>query len=174
MNVPSSFFIGDSGIPLEVIAGSVSADELVTSLDDIPQEIRGAVRNHGGGHSNHSFFWKILKKDVAAEGPVVDAIKAKWGSLEKFQEEFNGAAMAQFGSGWAWLVSNDGDLEIVTTANQDSPLSMGMKPLLGVDVWEHAYYLNYQNKRPEYLKAFWQVVNWEQVNSNFERAKGGK
>ena len=147
-----------------------SAEELISDLNAIPEAIRGAVRNHGGGHANHSLFWSILKKDVPCEGEIADAINAKWGSLDKFKEEFAGKAAIVFGSGWAWLVVANGELEIMTTPNQDSPLSVGKTPLLGLDVWEHAYYLKYQNKRPGYIDAFWNVVNWEQVNSLFKNA----
>lgn len=124
------------------------------------------IRNNGGGHVNHSFFWKIMGPGKGGEpnGKVSEAIDKKFGSFDKFKEEFAGAAAKRFGSGWAWLVVNkDGELEVVSTANQDSPLSEGKKPILGIDVWEHAYYLNYQNKRPDYVKAFWNVVNWDEV-----------
>lgn len=147
-----------------------SAEELIKDLDSIPESIRGAVRNNGGGHVNHSFFWPLLKKDVPAEGAIIEAITKKWGSLEKFQEEFEQAAVTRFGSGWAWLVVNNGELEIMSTANQDSPLTEGNIPVLGIDVWEHSYYLRFQNKRPDYVKEFWNVVNWEKVNEHFQNA----
>lgn len=150
---------------------SKSAEELVADLESVPEDIRTAVRNNGGGHVNHSFFWPLLKKDVHAKGAVVDAITQQWGSLDKFKEEFGKAAASRFGSGWAWLVLNNGQLQIMSTANQDSPLSEGKIPVLGLDVWEHSYYLRYQNRRPDYIAAFWNVVNWEQVEKHFEKAK---
>ncbi len=147
-----------------------TAEELISDLNSIPEEIRGAVRNHGGGHANHSLFWKILKKDTSLEGNIADAINSSFGSFDKFKESFSNAANTLFGSGWAWLVSNAGKLEIMHTHNQDSPLSQGKTPLLGLDVWEHSYYLKYQNKRPDYVEAFFNVINWNQVNENFENA----
>lgn len=147
-------------------------EELLAGLDTIPADIQAAVRNNGGGHANHTLFWSVLKKDVPEQGAVVDAIKEKWGSMDSFKEEFGKAAATRFGSGWAWLVVNNGELEIMSTANQDSPLSKGKIPILGLDVWEHAYYLKYQNRRPDYIKAFWSVVNWEQVDKNLDQVKG--
>ena len=156
-----------------------SVEQLISNLDAVPADIRGVVRNNGGGHANHSMFWKLLapKAGGAPSGPLADAIKSTFGSFEAFKEKFEAAGMGRFGSGWAWLVVNNGKLEIVSTANQDNPL-MGRavsgaegKPILGVDVWEHAYYLKYQNKRGEYLKAFWNVVNWAEVAKNYEAAK---
>jgi Fe-Mn family superoxide dismutase len=150
-------------------------DDIVKNISSVPENIRGPVRNNGGGHWNHSFFWKILapKAGGAPTGKLADAINAAFGSFADFQAKFEAAGLGRFGSGWAWLVSNGGKLEIVSTANQDNPL-MGKavagaegKPLLGVDVWEHAYYLKYQNKRADYLKAFWNVVNWNEVAKNF-------
>jgi len=152
-----------------------STDALVTDLASLPDNIRGAVRNNGGGHWNHSFFWKILapKAGGAPSGKLGDAINSAFGSFADFQMKFEAAGVGRFGSGWVWLVSNAGKLEIVSTANQDNPL-MGKaisgvegKPLLGVDVWEHAYYLKYQNKRADYLKALWNVVNWNEVARKF-------
>jgi Fe-Mn family superoxide dismutase len=152
-----------------------STDALVTDLASLPDNIRGAVRNNGGGHWNHSFFWKILapKAGGAPAGKLGNAINSAFGSFADFQMKFEAAGVGRFGSGWVWLVSNAGKLEIVSTANQDNPL-MGKaisgaegKPLLGVDVWEHAYYLKYQNKRADYLKALWNVVNWNEVARNF-------
>lgn len=143
---------------------SKCADELVTNLSNIPEDIRGAVRNHGGGHANHTFFWNIMKKDVKFAGEAADAIKTRFGSLDEFKAKFVAAGAAVFGSGWAWLVQSGGELEIMGTPNQNSPLTAGKKPILGVDVWEHAYYLKYQNKRPDYLDAFFNVINWEKVN----------
>lgn len=152
-----------------------SLEELIRDLNAVPEDIRGAVRNHGGGHFNHSIFWQMLSpKGGAPSGALADAINAAFGDFTKFQEQFAAAAAGRFGSGWAWLLKgNDGKLTIASTANQDSPL-MGKAvagcegtPILGLDVWEHAYYLNYQNKRPDYIKAFWNVVNWDEVAKRF-------
>lgn len=148
-----------------------SAEELIKELDQIPENIRTAVRNNGGGHVNHTFFWKILKKDIEPKGEIIEAIKKKFGSFEAFKEEFINAAMTRFGSGWAWLVLNNNELEVINTPNQDSPLTQGKTPLLTIDVWEHAYYLNYQNKRKEYLEAFFNIINWEKVNENYKKAQ---
>lgn len=151
-----------------------SLDQIIKDLASVPDAIRGPVRNNAGGHWNHSFFWKILGPNAggAPTGKLGDDIKAAFGSFDDFKAKFEAAGVGRFGSGWAWLVSNGGKLEIVSTANQDNPL-MGKavagcegKPLLGVDVWEHAYYLKYQNKRADYLKAFWNVVNWAEVAKN--------
>ena len=144
-----------------------SVVELVKQLDSVPENIRTAVRNHGGGHVNHSFFWPLLKKGVSVDGDVAEAINSRFGDFNKFKEEFSSAATLLFGSGWAWLVLDNGNLDIMTTPNQDSPLSQGKTPILGLDVWEHAYYLKYQNRRPEYINAFFEVINWEKVNENF-------
>jgi Fe-Mn family superoxide dismutase len=149
-----------------------SAEELIKDLNSIPEKIRTAVRNHGGGHANHSFFWPLLWKEVDFGGEVGDAINAKFGEYDTFKEKFSNTAALLFGSGWAWLVLNNAELEITTTPNQDSPLSQGQIPILGLDVWEHAYYLKYQNRRPEYITAFFNVINWEKVNENFKAAKG--
>lgn len=151
---------------------SLSVDQLVRNLNEVPESIRTAVRNHGGGHINHSFFWPTLKKDVAATGPAVDAISKHFGSFDAFKEQFSNSAALLFGSGWAWLVFDQGELSIVTTPNQDNPLSGGKTPILGLDVWEHAYYLKYQNRRPEYVEAFFNVINWEKINENYENAVG--
>lgn len=148
---------------------SKPVEELIRDLNKIPEDIRTAVRNHGGGHANHSFFWPILKKDEESGGMVIEAINAKFGSFQKFKEQFSDAAVKLFGSGWAWLVINGGKLEIITTPNQDSPLSQGKKPVLSIDVWEHAYYLKYQNRRVEYVEAFFNVINWTKVNEIFEK-----
>ncbi len=148
-----------------------TAEDLLKGLNAIPESIRAAVRNHGGGHANHSFFWPLLKKDVKPEGDILDAITERFGSFDKFKEEFTAAAMSRFGSGWAWLIVSNGKLEVTSTANQDSPLSEGKTPLLGIDVWEHAYYLKYQNKRNEYVSAFFSVINWDKVNENFAAAR---
>jgi len=150
---------------------SLTVEQLVKHLGEVPENLRTAVRNHGGGHVNHSFFWPTLKKDVAAAGPAVAAIAQKFGSLDGFKEKFSSTATLLFGSGWAWLVFDKGQLEIVATANQDSPLSLGKTPLLGLDVWEHAYYLRYQNRRPEYIAAFFNIINWEKVNELYLAAK---
>jgi len=148
-----------------------SVEKLVSNLGDIPENIRTAVRNHGGGHANHSFFWPTLKKNVPAEGPAVEAIRQIFGSMDDFKEKFSHSAAMLFGSGWAWLVYDHNRLEIMTTPNQDSPLGWGKKPLLGLDVWEHAYYLRYQNRRPEYIAAFFNIINWEKVNELYLAAK---
>ena len=145
-------------------------DEILKDLNSVPEDIQTVVRNNGGGHSNHSLFWKVLSPNGGGEpaGKLLEVINAKFGSFDKFKEEFSNAAGTRFGSGWAWLVVNDGELEIMSTANQDSPLSEGKTPILGLDVWEHAYYLNYQNKRPDYIAAFWNIVNWEEVGKRLE------
>ncbi len=159
------------------LAGASLAD-LCKNVSTAPEAIRGAVRNHGGGHWNHSFFWQSMKAGAEGKpvGKLADAITATFGSFEAFQEKFAAAAAGRFGSGWAWLVVNGGKLEICSTPNQDNPL-MGKAvagcegtPVLGLDVWEHAYYLNYQNRRPDYVKAFWSVVNWAQAEANFTAA----
>jgi superoxide dismutase, Fe-Mn family len=156
-----------------------SAEDLIGYLDAVPADIRGTVRNNAGGHVNHSMFWKLLapKAGGAPSGKLADDLKAAFGSFDAFKEKFEAAGMGRFGSGWAWLVVNGGKLEIVSTANQDNPI-MGKavcgaegKPVLGCDVWEHAYYLKYQNRRAEYLKAFWNVVNWPEVAKNYDAAK---
>jgi superoxide dismutase, Fe-Mn family len=148
----------------------LGVEQLIRNLQEIPENIRAAVRNHGGGHANHSFFWPTLKKGVTPSGPVMDAVKRDFGSFDGFRESFSGAATKLFGSGWAWLVVNNGKLEIMTTANQDNPRSQGMLPVLGLDVWEHAYYLLYQNRRPDYVAAFFNVINWEKINENYLEA----
>ncbi|MBC2301807.1 superoxide dismutase [Listeria welshimeri] len=152
---------------------SKPVEELVANLDSVPEDIRGAVRNHGGGHANHTLFWSILSPNGggAPTGNLKAAIESEFGTFDEFKEKFNAAAAARFGSGWAWLVVNNGKLEIVSTANQDSPLSDGKTPLLGLDVWEHAYYLKFQNRRPEYIDTFWNVINWDEANKRFDAAK---
>jgi Fe-Mn family superoxide dismutase len=145
--------------------------ELLKDLEIVPEHIRTAVRNHGGGHANHSLFWPLLKKDVAFGGDVAHAIESTFGGFEQFKADFSSAAALLFGSGWAWLVSYHGQLEIMTTPNQDSPLTHGKIPVLGLDVWEHAYYLTYQNRRPDYVEAFFQIINWNQVNENYKAAR---
>jgi Fe-Mn family superoxide dismutase len=156
-----------------------SVEELISNLDAVPADIKGAVRNNGGGHANHSMFWKLMGPNAggAPSGKLADDIKTAFGSFEAFKEKFEASGIGRFGSGWAWLVVNGGKLEIVSTANQDNPI-MGKaisgaegKPILGCDVWEHAYYLKYQNRRADYLKAFWNVVNWAEVAKNYDAAK---
>ncbi len=149
-----------------------SVEDLLKDLNAIPEGIRTAVRNHGGGHANHSFWWPMLKKGVAFRGDVAEAIDKKFGSFDRFKEEFSNAATLLFGSGWAWLAVDKGELKIVTTPNQDSAISEGKTPILGIDVWEHAYYLKYQNRRPEYIAAFFNVINWEKVNDHYKAALG--
>ncbi len=144
--------------------------ELIAHLDAVPEDIRTAVQNQGGGHVNHSFFWKIMAphaKSGEPTGALAAAIQAKFGDVAKMKEQFNAAATSRFGSGWAWLVKGPDGLEIISTANQDSPLSLGKTPILGLDVWEHAYYLKYRNVRPDYITAWWNVVNWDQAAENF-------
>jgi len=150
----------------------LAADQLMMRLTDIPESIRTAVRNHGGGHANHSFFWPLLKRDVPLKNPVKAAIENSFKTYEQFERQFSEAAATLFGSGWAWLVSDDGELRITTTPNQDNPLTQGLTPILGIDVWEHAYYLKYQNRRPDYVKAFFNVINWEKVNEHYEQSLG--
>ena len=156
-----------------------SVEDLIRNLDAVPADIKGAVRNNGGGHANHSMFWKLMgpKAGGAPSGKLGDDIKATFGSFETFKEKFEAAGATRFGSGWAWLVVNNGKLEVTSTANQDNPI-MGKAisgaegtPILGCDVWEHAYYLKYQNRRPDYLKAFWNVVNWNEVSKLYDSAK---
>jgi superoxide dismutase, Fe-Mn family len=143
-----------------------SLDDLVKGIASVPEAIRPAVRNNGGGHWNHSLFWTLMAPNAggAPTGAVADGINAAFGSFDKFKEQFQAAGMGRFGSGWAWLVDNGGKLEITSTPNQDNPLMEAKKAVLGVDVWEHAYYLKYQNRRADYLTAFWNVVNWAAVN----------
>ncbi|AYU55342.1 superoxide dismutase [Staphylococcus piscifermentans] len=148
-----------------------SIEEIVANLDSVPSDIQTAVRNNGGGHLNHSLFWQLLTPNSEEKGTVIDKIKEEWGSLDKFKDEFAKKAAGQFGSGWAWLVvDKNGKLEIVSTPNQDNPITEGKTPILGLDVWEHAYYLKYQNKRPDYIDAFWNVVNWNKVDELYEAA----
>ena len=144
-------------------------NELIANLDKVPADKQTAVRNNGGGHANHTFFWKLLTPGGSSEptGALAEAINAKFGSFDKFKEEFEAAGAARFGSGWAWLVKDGDSVAIESTPNQDSPVMEGKTPVVGVDVWEHAYYLNYQNRRPDYLKAFWNVVNWDVAAENF-------
>ncbi|HWL09677.1 MAG TPA: superoxide dismutase [Planctomicrobium sp.] len=151
-----------------------SVEDLVADLSSVPESIRTAVRNNGGGHANHTLFWTILKQGGGGEptGALADAIKNELGGFEKFKTDFNNAAATRFGSGWAWLsVDNKGKLVVESSPNQDNPLSEGRTPILGLDVWEHAYYLNYQNRRPDYIAAFWNLVNWDEVSRRYEAAK---
>lgn len=143
-------------------------EELISNLSAIPEDIRIVVRNNGGGHVNHSFFWPLLKKDVTCEGEIKAAIEKSFGSFDEFKTVFSEAAKNQFGSGWAWLVLDEnGKLAVTSTPNQDNPLSENKKPILGIDVWEHAYYLKYQNKRPDYIENFFQVIDWNKVNEHY-------
>ncbi|MFN2456274.1 MAG: superoxide dismutase [Pyrinomonadaceae bacterium] len=149
-----------------------SAEDLIKDLNSVPEAIRTAVRNNGGGHVNHTMFWQIMAPKAGGEpdGAIKDAIKDTFGGFDKFKEQFNDAGVKRFGSGWVWLVGSNagGKLQIISTANQDNPLTDGLQPILGNDVWEHAYYLKYQNRRPEYLAAWWNTVNWEEVNKRFQ------
>ena len=155
-----------------------SIDDLISSINSLPNNVQGPVRNNGGGHWNHSFFWKVMSPNGSGEpsGDLADAINSAFGSFDDFKSAFSKAGATRFGSGWAWLVvNNSGDLEVCSTPNQDNPLmdvsDANGKAILGVDVWEHAYYLNYQNRRPDYLTAFFNVVNWDAVSSNFDDVK---
>ncbi len=161
----------------EAIAGtdleSKSVEDLVSDLNAVPDNIRTAVRNNGGGHANHSLFWTVLSPSGGGNptGEIASAIEAELGGYEKFQDDFSKAAAGRFGSGWAWLCVRNGKLEVGSTPNQDSPLMEGATPILGLDVWEHAYYLNYQNRRPDYIAAFFNVINWDEVNRRYSAAK---
>ncbi|WP_430619479.1 superoxide dismutase [Enterococcus sp. DIV0802b] len=152
--------------------GEKTVEELLADFSSVPEDIQTAVRNNGGGHANHTFFWEILGPNAGGEptGAIKEAIDEAFGSFEDFKEEFKTAATGRFGSGWAWLVVKDGKLAITSTANQDSPLMDGQTPVLGLDVWEHAYYLKYKNVRPDYINAFLSVVNWDKVNEYFAKA----
>ncbi|SDY77196.1 superoxide dismutase [Bacillus sp. 166amftsu] len=147
-----------------------SVEELIAKLDSVPENIRTAVRNNGGGHANHSLFWAILSPNGGGTptGLVAEAINKAFGSYDQFKDQFTKAATGRFGSGWAWLVVDNGQLAITSTPNQDSPLMEGKKPILGLDVWEHAYYLKYQNKRPDYISAFFNLINWDEVNKLYK------
>ena len=154
-----------------------TVEELLLNLDTLPEDIQTTVRNNGGGHANHSMFWSIMTPDSEGEptGELADAIADTFGDFATFQEEFNEAGKKQFGSGWAWLVMNDeGELEVTSTPNQDSPLLSGQYPIMGNDVWEHAYYLKYQNMRGDYLDAWWNVINWSEVNNRFVTARDSR
>jgi Fe-Mn family superoxide dismutase len=144
--------------------------ELISDLDAVPEDIRGAVRNNGGGHANHSLFWSIMGPGKGGEpsGPLGDAINSTFGTFESFKDAFTKAGMTRFGSGWAWLSVSNGSLEVSSTPNQDSPIMEGNEPIIGCDVWEHAYYLNYQNLRPDYINAWWNVVDWDAAAARFD------
>lgn len=154
---------------------SKSVDELISDLSQVPEDIRGAVRNNGGGHSNHTFFWEVISPSGGGipTGALSDAITSAFGSFDAFKDAFTKAALTRFGSGWAWLIKSGDSVQVTSTPNQDSPLMEGVAdvtgtPLIGLDVWEHAYYLNYQNRRPDYISAFWNVVDWGRANALFE------
>jgi Fe-Mn family superoxide dismutase len=151
----------------------LSIEELLTHLDRVPENIRTTVRNNGGGHMNHSMFWKIMKKGGGGEpkGTLGEAIRSAFGSFADFKTKLSQAGITRFGSGWAWLLVKDGKLTVDSTPNQDNPVMNGSKPVMGFDVWEHAYYLKYQNRRPEYIEAWWNVVNWEEIEKNYGSAK---
>lgn len=158
---------------IEFQGGSKSIEEILKNVEKIPQDARQAVINHGGGHANHSLFWTLLKKDSGKpSSELSNAIDSKFGSFDEFKKVFSNAALSRFGSGWAWLsIDSNGKLDVSSTANQDSPLSAGKTPILCIDVWEHAYYLKYQNRRQEYIDGFWNVINWKQVEEYFQKAK---
>jgi Fe-Mn family superoxide dismutase len=158
-----------AGTPLE----SKSIEDLISDLNSVPEAQRAVVRNNGGGHANHSLFWEIMKPQGGGSptGELADAIKSTFGGFEEFKTKFSEAAVNRFGSGWAWLSVSNGKLMVESTANQDSPLMEGRTPILGLDVWEHAYYLNYQNRRPDYVNAFFNVVNWDAVAARYAAAK---
>ncbi|OQA39286.1 MAG: Superoxide dismutase (Mn) [Chloroflexi bacterium ADurb.Bin325] len=152
----------------------LAIEELLAKIDSVPENIRTAVRNNGGGHANHSLFWKLMAPNAGGQptGELAAAIDSAFGGFEAFKEKFTAAATTRFGSGWAWLVVKpNGSLEVYSTANQDSPLMTGDTPILGIDVWEHAYYLKYQNRRPEYITNFYNVINWDQVAANYAQAR---
>ncbi|ENZ7263474.1 superoxide dismutase [Enterococcus faecalis] len=153
--------------------GEKSVEDLISDMNAIPEDIRTAVRNNGGGHANHTFFWEIMAPNAGGQptGAIKEAIDETFGSFDEMKAAFKTAATGRFGSGWAWLVVNNGKLEITSTPNQDSPLMDDQTPVLGLDVWEHAYYLKYKNVRPDYIEAFWNVVNWDKVNELFAAAK---
>ena len=151
---------------------NMDVDEVLKNINDVPENIRTVVRNHGGGHSNHSFFWQVMAPDAGGNpsGDVAEEIDSAFGSFDKFKEELTNAGLNRFGSGWAWLVLNNGKLEVYSTANQDSPLMEGKTPILGIDVWEHSYYLKWQQQRGKYIESWWNVVNWQQVEELLRKA----
>src|SRR5579875_1468674 len=154
---------------------NMPVEQLIGNLNQVPEDIRTAVRNNAGGHANHTFFWQIMAPNAGGQptGALAEAINQTFGSFDAFKEQFNKAAAGRFGSGWAWLTAdNSGKLQIESTPNQDSPLMEGRTPILGLDVWEHSYYLKYQNRRPEYVAAWWNVVNWPEANRRYEQARG--
>jgi Fe-Mn family superoxide dismutase len=156
---------------------SLPIEELMRRINEVPENVRTAVQNNGGGHVNHSMYWQIMKPNGGGQpaGPLADAINQAFGSFDNFKTQFNDAGTKRFGSGWAWLVLNQGgQLQVTSTANQDSPFMQGLFPVMGNDVWEHAYYLKYQNRRPEYLAAWWNTLNWDEIGKRFERGKGGR
>ncbi len=156
---------------------SKSIEDLISNLNSVPEDIRTAVRNNGGGHANHSLFWSIMAPKAGGEptGEISELIKKEFGGFAQFKEKFENAAKTRFGSGWAWLaLDKSGKAEVYSTANQDNPLMEGKKPILGLDGWEHAYYLKYQNRRPDYIAAFWNVIDWKAVNENYRTAKNKK
>jgi Fe-Mn family superoxide dismutase len=150
-----------------------SVEDLLRGIDKVPEDIRTAVRNNGGGHSNHSLFWTIMSPKGGGKpgGKLADAITSAFGAFDTFKEQFSNAAVARFGSGWAWLIASGGALTVQSTPNQDSPFMEGKTAIMGVDVWEHAYYLKYQNRRPDYVAAWWNVVNWDEVGKRFDAAR---
>jgi superoxide dismutase, Fe-Mn family len=152
---------------------SKSIEDLLRGIETVPEDIRGAVRNNGGGYANHAMFWEIMGPNGGGEpsGGLADAIRRKFGSFDEFKQQVNAAGAGQFGSGWAWLVAGSGGIEVYSTPNQDSPLMKGDRPILGVDVWEHAYYLKYQNRRPDYLEAWWNTVNWDEIGKRYDEAQ---
>jgi superoxide dismutase, Fe-Mn family len=151
-----------------------SIEEILKNIDSLPEDIRGAVRNNGGGYYNHDVFWKIMGPNGGGRptGELASAIDEKFGSFDEMKSKFKAKATGQFGSGWAWLVVKNGGLEVINLPNQDAPVMVGASPVLGVDVWEHAYYLNYQNRRPDYVDAWWNTVSWEEANRRFRDARG--
>jgi Fe-Mn family superoxide dismutase len=156
---------------------SLSIEELMRRIHEVPENIRTAVRNNGGGHINHSMYWQIMKPNGGGQpsGELENAITSTFGSFDQFKAAFNDAGTKRFGSGWAWLVADQsGKLQVLSTANQDSPLMDGLHPIMGNDVWEHAYYLKYQNRRPDYLNAWWNVVNWEEIEKRYQQARSGR
>jgi superoxide dismutase, Fe-Mn family len=156
---------------------SRAVEDILRRINDVPENIRTAVRNNGGGHANHSMFWQIMRPNGGGQpsGDLANAIQQTFGSFDQFKAAFNDAGVKRFGSGWAWLVlDQNGKLQVISTANQDSPLMEGSYPVMGNDVWEHAYYLKYQNRRPEYLNAWWNVVNWDEIAKRYQQARGGR